>query len=342
MDFVAKLDNQISPSAKEATADLLALKGALGDVNKALGSLGGQSPKSAVPEAAKGDKATGKEDAGKKAKEQSKALQTLKANAGKASGAVSVPIKWVAATAGVAGLAGLAKLAMGYAGMAKLQALVYQTQLNFRALFKGVDPSPVLRAFQQFSKNLSAQTVTGKALGDVLTRGFNSVFRLVEKLEPVASAAFQGMVLGALYAENALLKVEIALAPYIVAVEKAVGSADGLETAAYAGALALGVLAVAAASAAAPFIAAGAAITAVAAALRQAVSLYKEWKALSEDEKHKNRPQDVLLRSHRRRRQEAPGRGRGQRSIPSGNRPDQPRATGGLRGTKGQRCDSGS
>jgi hypothetical protein len=280
VNFNVELTSNISATARADEAALKALRGALLDVDKAVKGVSGQTPQNAIPEGAKADKATGKSDADRKVKEQSKALDLLKKNASKASGAIEVPIKWVAAAAGVAGFAGLAKMAMGYAGMAKLQTLVFQTQMNFRALFRGVDPSPVLRAFEKFSKNLSGTTVTGKALGDILTRGFNSFFRLVEKLEPLASAAFQGMVLGALYAENALLKAEIAFAPYIVAVEKAIGTESGLETAAYAGAIALGVLAVAAAAAAAPFVAAGAAIMAVSAAIQQAVKLYREWDEL--------------------------------------------------------------
>jgi hypothetical protein len=279
VEFVAKLENQISPAAREATSDLRALKATLDDVSKALGRASGQTPAKAKPPTGddQADPSKGKKSADKAAKDASKQLASLKSQLGKAAGSIEVPVKLIAGAAGVAGLVGLAKIAIGYAGMAKMEMLTQRLQLNFRSLFSKVDPSPLLRAFEKFSTNFSKTTVTGRALGDILTRTFNGVFSLLERFEPLATAAFQGMLIGALQVENALLKVQIAFAPAIVAIEDFAKSATGLDLAAKAGGVALAGIAGAAVGAAGPFVALAAAITAVSAALEQYGKLQKEW-----------------------------------------------------------------
>lgn len=168
-------------------------------------------------------------------------------------------------------------MAIGYAGMAKLEAVSARLALNFRSLFKGVDPSPLIRGFEKFTQNFSLTTVTGRAFGDIMTRAFNGVFILLEKFEPIASGIFQGMVLGAMVAEEGLLRLEIAFAPAIVAIEDFLASSNGMAIAGKAGMVAMGGLAAYAVVAAAPILAVGAAIAAVTAALDQFMKLQKEW-----------------------------------------------------------------
>jgi hypothetical protein len=178
---------------------------------------------------------------------------------------------------GLAGAMSVTKLALGARGMMQLDAITARAQVNVRQLFRGVDPSPVVRAYNKFSQIFSASTVTGRALGDIFTRSFNALFSAVEKAEPYVTAFAQGIVLGFLYAENAVLRARVALAPYTGALDGVVSSTNLMRVAAVGGGLALAVAAGYAAVAAAPFLAMAAAIAAVAAAFEQATKLSKEW-----------------------------------------------------------------
>ena len=194
--------------------------------------------------------------------------ETSKA-AGQAASIGAKASSLVMAAAGVAGMMSLAKLAMGYRGMAQLQMLGMRTQLQMRQMFSGVNPAPAIRATDRFLNSLfSRGSVAGAAMSGLLTRGFNGFFAFLEKAQPYATAFFQGMILGALQAENTWLRLRLALLPVTEALGDAIGPMNGVKIAAAAGAITLGALALAAAGAAAPFIAAASAIAAVVAQIQ--------------------------------------------------------------------------
>lgn len=201
--------------------------------------------------------------------------------AGKSLGSFLGPLKGMApmllAGLGAAGLAGLGKLALGYQGVARMQGITARLQLDFRRLFSGVDPSPAIRAYDRFAKNFSKGSVMGAALGDIFTRSFNGIFRLLEKAEPYVTAFGQGMVLAFLYAELAVLKARVAFFPYEDTLGSVISKSGLLKAAAVGGGLALLVAAGFAVAAAAPFLVLGAAILAVVAAFEQASKLSEEW-----------------------------------------------------------------
>jgi hypothetical protein len=181
------------------------------------------------------------------------------------------------AALGVAGAGSLAKLALGYKGVMQLQGVSYRLGLSFRSLFSGVNPAPVIRAASAFAEQFKKTSVLGHALEGLFTRSFGSLFAGVEKATPYAVAFVQGLTLGFLYVENAILRVQLALIPYKSEIDFAIGATSGLETAAQLGGIALAALAVSATVAAAPFLPYAAAIGAVVAALHQLNALQKEW-----------------------------------------------------------------
>jgi hypothetical protein len=235
------------------------------------------------------------EDAAKEsAKKRAKSNEDA---AARARGAWSTALGFAGAAAGVAGVASLAGMAIGYKGMARLQALSYRASLDLRGLFRGVDASPLLRAVTKLESNLKTNTVTGAALSGLLTRGFNGFFSLLEKAEPYVTAFGQGMLLAGLYAENGILRARLALAPYMGAILGVVSSTTLLKTAAVGGGLAIAVAAGYAAAAAAPFLALAGAVGAVAAALEQASKLAKEWDESSSSQIWAKFKQDIGVTS---------------------------------------------
>lgn len=181
------------------------------------------------------------------------------------------------AALGVAGAGGLARLALGYKGMMQLQGVSYRLGLSFRQLFSGVNPAPVIRAANAFAEQFKKTSVLGHALEGLFTRSFGTLFAGVEKATPYAIAFVQGITLGFLTAENAILRARLAFAPYSLALEEATGDTDGLTIAAELGGIALAALAVKATVAAAPFLPYALAIGAVVAALDQLNKISKEW-----------------------------------------------------------------
>lgn len=223
-------------------------------------------------------------DAGKAAGDASKGGASLsKAFSGASGGASSLvgslrgALPLMAALAGGAGLMGVAKIAIGYKAMSQMQGILARTQLGFRQLFAGVDPQPLVRALDRFSKNFTSQTAMGRALGGILTSSFNSIFSVIEKAEPYLTAFGQGMILAFLQAKVAVKEARNALYPYIGSLDGLVSSSTAMSFAVYAGGAALAGVAIYAGLMAAPFIALGAAILAVAAAFEQASKLAKEW-----------------------------------------------------------------
>lgn len=196
---------------------------------------------------------------------------------GQLAGAIKGALPLMIAATGAAGIAGLAKVAIGYRAMSQIQGILARTQIGFRQLFAGVDPQPLVRAIDRISRNFTAQTATGRAMGDAMTRAFNGIFRAVEAAEPYVTAFGQGILLAFLYAENAVLRARVALAPYTGALDGVVSSTSLMRVAAIGGGIALAAAAGYAVVAAAPFLALGAAIMAVAAAFEQASKLAKEW-----------------------------------------------------------------
>jgi hypothetical protein len=282
VEFVAKLDDQISaPSAAAAEAQL-ALGEAIKGADERLKILDGTQKKAAKSAAINAaafnpkayqqrvlaerqlagaqekalqqlgmglSKKEQEEKAEKKAAEERRkraremTAQRAAAGLGGAAAQAKALALSLGAVAGVQGGLGLAKIAIGYQGMARLQMITYQAHLQIRSLFRGVDSRPLERAYLQFTKLFSLSTVTGQAISKGLTRGFNGLFSAIEKAEPYFSGFVRGMVLGALKVEGAWLRARIFLFPLTDAIEDATGKIDGVKLAAYAGVAAVGLLA---------------------------------------------------------------------------------------------------
>lgn len=153
------------------------------------------------------------------------------AGVGAASAAYGALVKLAAASTGVGSFEDLTKIAIGARAMGQIQGIAARTNMSLRGMLRGVDAQPLVRATEMFSRNFSQSTVTGRAVGDMLTRSFNGFFSLLEKIEPVATGAFQGMVLGALKVEIAWLELQLAAAPIVKPILKAVDATDALEVA---------------------------------------------------------------------------------------------------------------
>lgn len=133
---------------------------------------------------------------------------------------------------GIGSFGELTQLAIGMRSTAQLQAIAIRTNMSVRRMFMGVDSTPLVRAQERFSRNFTEQTVTGRALGDILVRAYSGAFRMVERLEPLATGAIQGMVLGALKVEGAWLRLQLAAIPIVTPIYKAVKGVDALQLAA--------------------------------------------------------------------------------------------------------------
>lgn len=133
---------------------------------------------------------------------------------------------------GVGSFGELTNIALGPRGLAGIQVAQARTNLGFRRMFMGVDPGPLLRATERFSRNFTDQTVTGRALGDILSRAYGGAFAAIERLEPIATGAMQGLVLGALKVEGAWLDFRIATFDIVQPILDAVGGVDALGVAA--------------------------------------------------------------------------------------------------------------
>jgi hypothetical protein len=163
-------------------------------------------------------------------------------------------ITTAAAVAGTA-LTFAAPLALGYRGVAQIQRLTYQAQLNMRRLFVGVDSRPVVRAYDKLLQILNPRGFMGGVLSGIFTRTFNGLFSLLEKAQPYVTAFAEGAVYGFLVVENAVLKARIAILPFSTALEDLIGDQEGLDVAFKVGAVAIGFLATGAALAASAFVA---------------------------------------------------------------------------------------
>lgn len=305
MRWTHEIDAKVT-GAREGADDLRALRAELAETQAALEAfkaargMGDSEPKAgaepknpiARPSSTPGDRplwqvlavppsgAAGGKGGGKEKGDHanaSKLAADAKKELGVATGMLKAAATAAVAYAGITGAASITQIAIGYQGMARLQAISYRASLDVRRLFTGVDSSPLVRAATQLERNLQKSTVTGNALSGLLTRGFNGFFSLLERAEPYFSAMAQGALLAGLYVEQGILRARLSLMPYTDALEDAIGEQDALELAAYAGGVALAALGVAAATAAAPFILLVGAVGAVAATVRELVKLAKEW-----------------------------------------------------------------
>ena len=171
-----------------------------------------------------------------------------KAFKGQAAAALSLGAAVAVASAVVGGLVGKARdlssefytLALGPFGAARMAALTAVMGYNFRALFRGIDASPWLKAVQSLIPYTTKATTTGRVLGEMFKRTGDDMFAALGKLVPAGLAFGQGILYGALLAENAILKLRIRFAPLEVAIEKAIGSEETLNSVFTAGAGAFG------------------------------------------------------------------------------------------------------
>jgi hypothetical protein len=197
---------------------------------------------------------------------------------------------------------GLLKLAVQ--DTAGLAAVTARAKANFHSLFLGIDSTPLTRGMAMLTSGLNPAAQSGKALAGIFNDTFGGLFRLFEKIAPYGRAAFDGMVLGALYAQNTLLDLEIGVLQLALAFPQVTGAVkdilapiDGMKVAAYGGAAGLAALGIAAGGPLAPFVALGVAIMAVNTALGQYSKLKKEWDENSAGQIKRKLGKDIGLTS---------------------------------------------
>ncbi len=130
------------------------------------------------------------------------------------------------------------ELALGIRGMGALSAIEQRAAIQFRQLFAGVNPAPVVRAANQFSQLVNGNTASGKAMAGIFNRVFTGFFGAIERAEPYATAFVKGILIGAQEIEIAYLRAALALDPLVIALG-GVDSApiDGITVAAKAASL---------------------------------------------------------------------------------------------------------
>lgn len=151
---------------------------------------------------------------------------------GNAKGSLSsaIAVKTVIAQQAVEALkfaAGFAKanfhLALGWQGAARLSMISAQASMNWRRLFMGTNPRPLLDAIQRTSQLIDPRTFTGKTLGEFFVRASDGIFAMLAKAEPYVRLFFKGMLYGALQAEIAWLKLRIAIQPALNMLPNGIG-----------------------------------------------------------------------------------------------------------------------
>lgn len=253
MDWSASLDTAaVVSAAQAATAALSAMKAGIGQAGAALSamSVGAASKaldtvkaKSSAAAAAVGGplsaagkavSATFDKVVGGASAFGDKVGKVMK-GAGKSAGGLTSSLKgalpMMLALAGISGFAGLAKIAIGYRAVGQLQGIAARASFGFSRLFTGVDAKPLIKAADLFSRNFTGATVTGRALGEVLTNAFNAVIGAISAAEPYVTAFTSGIVLGMIYGETAIIELQIALFPLIGALDMGTASAGGLAAA---------------------------------------------------------------------------------------------------------------
>lgn len=228
----------------------------------------------------KGDKKSVDGSKAAASKSSSALLDAIKKN-DSANNAIGTIAKTALAGVGVAAAGSLLNLGLGYQGVARLNGILFRAQYNFRGLFKGTDPKPLLDSVDKLVSMLSPATKTGAALGGLLRGSFNAVGRAIEAVTPFVERFFAGMIIGGKMAKLAFTYVEVGILKLITAIPGAAklvakfGTGWGpFAAGAMVAGAALGVIAVKAAIAMAPLVLMAAAATALSAALED---LSKSW-----------------------------------------------------------------
>lgn len=218
--------------------------------------------------------------------------------AGLAGGFVVAGVAAVAMTSAVIlGVAALAKMAIAVnkVAQAKLDKLATKAKKDWADLFAGVHVDKFVAGLTELEKSLTANTSEGRALKDLISTLLNPLFDGIPKVVPLIRQLFRGFVLGALLAGIAALKFYILVRNMIpesvkTALKDTASNIDWMTTALYAGAIAVGVVAVAlgiltailivlAVAIASPFILGAAVIAVVAAGVYGAIQAFVAFKA---------------------------------------------------------------
>lgn len=270
MDFTANFKSNIGDQAAKDAAEVRRLKEELGGLKEPVAPAGlGDAGKASANESAAAKKAvddsialrerqkdyairaaraeelgrakaadeTAKRlDLAAKARAKSEADSPARKAGGMALGAGKAAAAAAIAAIGISGLSSLNQLALGYQGVAKLNMMMARTSLQARALFSKVDSGPYLRGMDRLLTGIFGKGQVGAtALGGILTRSFNTAFSVFEKAQPLISAFIDGLILGALYTENAYLKVRVALLPVTDVLEDMLASQEAINAAAQIG-----------------------------------------------------------------------------------------------------------
>lgn len=154
--------------------------------------------------------------------------------------------------AAILGVFSLAKLAVSLnkVAQAKLDKLAVKAKKDWAQLFSGVHVEKFTAGLELLENSLGKNTATGKALKGLISDLLNPLFDAIPKLVPIVANFFGGMVLGALYAEIAALKLYIAIKNLLpdsvkTALKDMTSNIDYMATAMWAGVIAVGVLALA-------------------------------------------------------------------------------------------------
>jgi hypothetical protein len=97
--------------------------------------------------------------------------------------------------------------------IAKAQLLTISVQMmkfreNLSTLFSGAKIEPILLAFKEITDMFSQSTAMGRALKGVVERIFVGVGHQIQPLPLLVKRFFQGVVIGSLLAENAILRLQ--------------------------------------------------------------------------------------------------------------------------------------
>ncbi len=152
-----------------------------------------------------------------------------------------------AALLGVFSLAQLA-VSLNKVASAKLDALAGKAKKSLVSMFAGVHVDKLVDGLTELEKSFDENSVSGQALKGIVSDLLNPLFDAIPKLIPYAKAFFQGMVIGALDVQIAVLKAYIAIKDMIPDSAKAKlktlgDDIDVATTAMRAGTIVVGVLA---------------------------------------------------------------------------------------------------
>jgi len=119
------------------------------------------------------------------------------------------------------------------AQMASLTTQFAKMKENIAGLFDGVDLEPFLAALKSITDLFSQNNVVGRALKQIFTGLFTSIFNAAAKVLPYVKAFFLGMAIVALYAYIGIMKIKNAIVEAFGGTS--IGKIFTLERAMYAG-----------------------------------------------------------------------------------------------------------